>query len=204
MIFDDILTRVVPYVSGCPDDVAIQHLRQAAREFCERTLLWTVMSEAVLTTPGQALYPLDLDAQQERVQLMDAWVDGQRYAVLDSRLGHAKVRRPCASDRFVYLEGPLDLIVHPTPTQDAKEIIVQMAVKPTLDADEWPDDYAEHVMDISYGAISSLSRLPKKAWSDRQQALDFQAQFESRIQTVGIKVSKGFANRSPRAHSRFL
>lgn len=202
MTWDEFVPRVLPWTSGCPDQVVVQHVVQAARDFCERTSVWTVISDPLLTSVGLALYPLDLDEQQERVKLIDAWVDNRRTKVVDSRLGRALARRGCGS--FLYLEGPLDIAVYPAPTADGKEVVVQMAVKPTLAADEWPDDLAEYVLDISYGAISTLSRLPKKEWTDRQQAADYRLEFENRVSSVAIKAAQGFTGRNPRGPSRFL
>lgn len=49
------LPRVLPYVPGCPEILAISHLRDAAIEFCERTKCWRVISSAVLSANGQAM-----------------------------------------------------------------------------------------------------------------------------------------------------
>ncbi len=202
MTFDDFLPHVIPYVPGCPELVALEHIKRAAREFCERTELWQVDTQPLLTSPGLATYPLDLDDEQERVKLRRVWVDGHEYRVVDSMLGHALTRRGYGT--FAYLEGPLDLMLFPVPTADALEITTQMVVKPSLAAEDWPDDFAEYVHDISHGAIATLARLPKSTWADRQLAIDERAQFEDRIQTVGFKVSQSFTGRPPSRKSRFL
>lgn len=49
------LPIVLPYVTGCPDFLAVAQLRLAAIEFCERTKCWRSISSTVLAANGQAL-----------------------------------------------------------------------------------------------------------------------------------------------------
>lgn len=202
MNFDDFLPKVIPYVPGCPDAVAIEHIRESARDFCARTLLWEVQSEPVKTRAGIVMYPLDLDDQQERIKVMKAWLDGHEIEVVDPQLGRAMAHRGYGS--FLYMDSPVDLVMYPAPTRAGQLIVVQMAVKPTLSADEWPDDFAEYMTDIAYGAVATLCRLPKKTWSDRQMAIDSGMHFVDRVQTVGMRVAQGFTGRFPRRGSRFF
>ncbi|MFP4629424.1 MAG: hypothetical protein ACLFMQ_01740, partial [Desulfohalobiaceae bacterium] len=38
--YEDIFSMIMPEVPGCPAPLAIQNLRQAAREFCQQTWIW--------------------------------------------------------------------------------------------------------------------------------------------------------------------
>lgn len=49
------LPRVLPYVPGCPEVLAVAHLRDAAIEFCERTKCWRAISSVALSANGQAM-----------------------------------------------------------------------------------------------------------------------------------------------------
>lgn len=49
------LPRVLPYVPGCPEILAVSHLRDAAIEFCERTKCWRHISKTTLSANGRAM-----------------------------------------------------------------------------------------------------------------------------------------------------
>ena len=50
--FSDLLPKVLPSVPGCPQPLAIQHIRDAAVRVCERTLAWRYVQPKFNLTPG--------------------------------------------------------------------------------------------------------------------------------------------------------
>lgn len=203
MIWEDMLNRVLPYVSGCPDQVAVEHLREAAREFCRRTRLWQFESTPVPTIAGESAYQLDLDEGQEIILLSGAWVDGQVTAVVTAAEGRASLQHG-TEDRFVYLDDPFDINVNPVPTINDLNVVVQMVVQPSVDSTDWPDDFSEYVPDIAKGAVRTLALLPRKEWTDRQVAADQGAMFNQRAAVVSIQVSRNKSSVARRARPRFL
>jgi hypothetical protein len=202
--WSDFLPQVLPFTPGCPDMLAIDHIRSAAREFAGETGCWNYETAPVLTKAGVAIYPLDLDSQQERVRLIGhAYLDRCRYDVLDGMLGRARARTQ-SGGRFVYLEGPQDVVVYPPPAVDGQQLVLTLAVRPSAGADTWPDDLGEHVNDIAQGAISTLCRLPKKEWSDRQQAKDAFELFQQAKGTVAWQVATGYTGALPQMRHRGL
>jgi hypothetical protein len=202
--FDDFLPEVLPYVEGCPDAVAVNHIIKAARTFCARTLVWNYdTEEPTLTVIGQTVYPIDLDSDQERVKILSAWLDDAEIEVLDQSSGRRSQRRGACSS-FIYAPNAIDLVLQPAPTADDQRIDLQLAVKPSLTATEWPDDLAEHVTDIAHGAISSLCMLPRVSWTNLVLAATERAMFKDRIGTVGFNVSRGFSLYKPRARVTFF
>jgi hypothetical protein len=188
----DFLPQVLPYTPGCPDLLAVDHIRSAAREFAGETGCWNYMTAPVVTRAGVAIYPLDVDSSQERVRLIGHALLGTcRYDVVDGMLGRAQARTQ-RGGRFVYLEGPQDVVIYPPPVVDGEPLVLQLAVRPSMTADYWPDDLAEHVNDIAQGAVATLCRLPKKEWSDRQQAKDAFELFQQAKGTVAWQVATGY------------
>jgi hypothetical protein len=63
--FTDLLPKVLPSVPGCPQPLAVQHIRDAAIRACERTLAWRYMQPKFRLLPGVFEYeyqkPADAD-----------------------------------------------------------------------------------------------------------------------------------------------
>jgi hypothetical protein len=55
--FTALLPKVLPSVPGCPQPLALQHIRDAAIRVCERTLAWRHVQPPFALTPGVHEYP---------------------------------------------------------------------------------------------------------------------------------------------------
>jgi len=187
--FDDFLPHVLPSVEGCPDEVARDHVVKAAREFCGRTLVWNYATTPIAAEAGKANYTLQLAADRELVRVLMVDVDGVEYVVPNAVTGRAAQRRACG--RVCIVQGPQDFTLVPAPDIEGTPIVTEIAVKPKLTSNYWPDDLAEHVSDIAHGAIATLCMLPRKEWTETSIAAAEQTMFSARISTVGAKISRG-------------
>lgn len=201
MTWDDFLPHVLPYVVGCPEGLAIDHIIKSAREFCARTLVWQVEASAT-TVAGQAAYTIPLGANQELVRLLNVNVNGSDFAVPNLTTGR-KLARAGVSGTAT-LVGPKSISLSPVPDVAGLVILVEAAVKPALALSAWPDDLIEHITDIAPGAIASLCLIPKQDWTDMNTASTQQAAFNTRISTVGHKVSKGHGRTRQAANITFI
>lgn len=202
MTFDDFLTHVLPYTPGCPDAVAVDHVRKAARAFCSRTLVWNYAANPIAAEAGKANYTLQLGDDQELVRVLLVEVDGTEYEIPSGSRGRQLVRY--GGCNVCVMQGAQDFTLAPAPQIDGLEIITDIAVKPSLAGNYWPDDFAEFVPDIAAGAIASLCLIPKVEWSDVATAQVQQSVFNGRIGTVGTKVSKGLGSTSKRQRVCFF
>ncbi len=193
MDFSAFLPHVLQYTPGCPESLAIDHIRKAARMFCARTQCWN-FEDRLLTGNGQDVYPLPVDDDIERVKLTALRVDGTTYTTVDATRGRSWGRDQNSS-RFGFLSAPSEITVNPVPRSDDREIFMQLSVKPSLTSTEWPDELAEYIDDIAHGAVSSLAGIPKEAWTDRQVASDHYAMFMQRCSAVSINVARGYQSR---------
>jgi hypothetical protein len=55
--FTTLLPKVLPNVPGCPQPLALQHIRDAAIRVCERTLAWRYVQPSFALSPGVHEYP---------------------------------------------------------------------------------------------------------------------------------------------------
>jgi hypothetical protein len=73
--FTDVLPKVLPSVPGCPQPLAVQHIRDAAIRVCERTLAWRYVQPTFDLLPGVHEYVYDKPAEAEVHVLFDAMVN---------------------------------------------------------------------------------------------------------------------------------
>jgi hypothetical protein len=203
----EFMPHVLPFVPSCPEQLAIDHVIEAARTFCTRTKAWSVEPDVLLTTAGIDTYPLALEDETERVQLMGAWLDGHALGILSAQRGRAlRATRYQGCSRTAQLDGTQDVRITPAPDRGDLELVLDIAVRPTINATEWPDDLAEHVKAIATGAIGTLAWIPKQPFSDRQVATDYTQMFAGRCQSVMLDVARNYSTRDgwSRRTTRFV
>lgn len=203
MKFEDFLPRVLPWASNCPESVALQHIVDAARMFCVRTLVWNYECDPIESAAGVDRYALQIGDGQELVRVMQVHVGPCGYAVRRGTTARSAVRRQCSSE-FAFMDGPLTLCLNPAPSADGAEIRADIAVKPSISAEEWPDDLEENIPDIAHGAIATLCLLPRQDWSNPSLATVQAALFEARMVDVSAKVQKGYGNTYMRGRAEFF
>jgi hypothetical protein len=201
MNFEVILPRVMPSVKGCMEALALDHIVMAARTFCSRTMLWQYDS-TILSASGVGRYTLQIEDEQELVRLLLAEVNGVPYSIPTGAQGRRLARQ--GAGNYCTLVGTQDFVLSPAPDFDGTKIVTDIAVKPSLKATQWPDDFEEYVADLARGAVGSLTGMPKKDWTDQGVSQAAMADFNSRINTVALQVSRGFgtSHRTVRAQMR--
>lgn len=183
---EDFLTKVLPFAPGCPEPTAIEHIRNAAIEFCEETRLWRSEDtfevgddpNVVCTPQGAVIHDI------ERCDFNGKRLDPASISWLDEH--HPDWR----SDEFK-LQGPPRYFtqvcpdtVRVVPFQQGR-LKVWLRLKPAEDAEQVPDFIAtQHRSTIGWGALAGILMLPNQTFTDPNRATYFQAKFD---QSLGRK-----------------
>ena len=192
MNWDGFYPYVLPSVIGCPNPTVDHHIRQAAIEFCRRTLCYTVTLDPITADGVSFKFDLDLPSQTQPVKIMAAEVAGRDYPVVDTQRGLQLVRQDSVAD-FCFTQDKKTLNVHPLRTK-GESVVVDMALMPTQTATSIADDVAvPYMQEIAYGAIASLQMLPGQAWTDPGMASANKTLFNQRIATVSMHFARGQA-----------
>ncbi|HWH83244.1 MAG TPA: hypothetical protein VNU71_13520 [Burkholderiaceae bacterium] len=196
MKLDAFLPSVLPSVPGCPDLLAIDYVRRAAREFAGGTLCWNYTLPVIPAEAGAADYTLQLPDGQELVRVLLVEVDGEPYEVPYGPIARQRLRRGVGGQ--CVMQGAQDFSLSPAPSIDGTEILTDVAVRPTLASNYWPDDLSEYQNDIAAGAIGMLAMLPKQPWTDDKTAAAQGALFADRKSIVALKIQRAFSNSAQR------
>lgn len=196
--YDTFLSEVVPYVRDCPEFVAINAIRNACIEFCEKTLYLRQQVEDITVVSGQAVYDIGLSSihtsvacvvsatlgryplvprqEQDLVELY-----GGDWRTLSGAVQHITqdeldtVRLVLVPDR-VYTD-PLSLIAALRPMRTSTSIDRRIF-----------ESWAEV---IGFGARARLHNTPGQPYNDEAAGAKFRVWFESGCSKATIAANKG-------------
>ena len=190
MIWSDFYPWVLPSVQGCPNPTLDLHIRQAAIEFCRRTLCWVRTLDPVQANGMDIRFDLDLPSQTQAVKLMAVAVNGLEYLLVDTQRGLQLVRQGSGAD-FSFTQDKLTLDVHPLRAR-GNSIEVDMALAPSFNASSIETDVASpYLQEIAQGALATLQMMTGVAWSDSVLAGANKALFNQRVATVAMHFARG-------------
>lgn len=183
---EDFLTKVLPFAPGCPEPTAIEHIRNAAIEFCEETRLWRFEDtfdvgndpNVVCVPHGAVIQDIErCDFEGRKLEPVGiGWLDEHypRWRSDEFNMG--------AEPRYFTQMFPDTVRVVPSKQGRVK---VWLRLKPAEDAEQVPDFIAtQHRNMIGWGALASILMLPNQTFSDPNRAAYFQARFD---QSLGRK-----------------
>ena len=201
--FSTLFTDVLSQAQDCPKVVAVNEIRKAAIELCEKSAIWTRNHDAIYTYKNGAEYDLDdtpTDAEVDR--LLDAKLDGRPFAIGGPRdlfdIGTDEIGTPkvCAIVR------PQVISLSPVPA-GRHALLIRVAYKPSNAATEMDDDIMQKWRDtLVQGALYRLKMMANKPWSDTQTAAVHKTLFDQGLRQAKLKAVTGYGSTSNTVRSR--
>jgi hypothetical protein len=171
--------KVSPHVPGCPPFLMDQEIVEAARTFCEDTLIWQDPpgSEQQLVPDGTlTIFPLTIAEGSEFVGISAVTRNG--INLVDGKDFAADVQ----SDRIILTNAPAAIEV----------VKVKRIYKPAEKAASLPDFLLKkHCAPIAYLATSRLCLMKDKEWSDPRKAVLMDSLYMAEGQNTIAKALKG-------------
>ncbi|AEZ50870.1 hypothetical protein DC1_00052 [Burkholderia phage DC1] len=182
---DDFLTKVLPFAPGCPEPTAFEHIRAAARDFCETTRLWRFDDTFELgDDPNVMCTPQDAVIHEiERCDFNGKKLDPASLDWLDDRYPdwRSETQLWTGQPQFFTQVCPDTVRVVPAPLEQGS-VKVWLRLKPSEDCEQLPDFlFREHGTLISWGALGSILMLPNQTFSNPNQAVFFQGKFDNAL-----------------------
>jgi len=170
---EELLPKVIQYAPGCPDITAVDHLRDAAIQLCERTRCWRVQDE--FQTSGLESEVFCVPDCASLYQIEKAWFNEME---LEARSPHLDMLfHDCGQPRFISQVSPNSIRLEPF---GRGTLHLSMYLKPSPNAEVLPcflfDQFARALGD---GALSTLLLLPNQPFSNPQLGMAFAAKFEA-------------------------
>lgn len=189
------LRDVTPAALRCPAMMAMDAIRDAAAEFCERTLVWRVLFDGLAAdAAGDLNVSPPPNGEVERV--LEVWADGERLEpALESSLDRARPGWRDATGRpgafIVYPDHAIRL--YPAPGDQASTSIrVQSALKPADAAEVVPDLlFKQWRQPITAGARARILDQPGMPWFNAGLAAVYRQQFRDGVSRAKAAMLKG-------------
>jgi len=191
----EFLPEVMLDVSGCPDQVAINAVKQSAIEFCNQSRVWREQLSDLVTAQSDPDYPLD------SLVPTDSEVLGVH------KLQHNDLSKPLSTiakqqldiyrltdteEKPYYFNNDTPMIVRLYPTPNAiYTMFIWAHLKPTKLSTSGPDFlYNDWLEPIAHGAKARLKSMSGRQWMDKSMVRHHRREFINGWTEARIRDSK--------------
>lgn len=210
--WDDYLPEVLSEADGVPYKMAINEIRNAAIELCEKSEIWRSNLDALNISVGEGEYLLDIPNDAEVISLRWATHNGVTITPtsedeLDTEWNNSRSenwRVKTGDPTGIYMQDPYTARVVPLPvTALANGLLVGVSLKPAEDSYEGPKLLYTHWKEaIAYGAKWKLLGMKKRPWYDATSAENDRVRFFRKISMAKIRARKSGARTTTHVRMR--
>lgn len=196
--FEDFLPEVMPYVPGCPEAVAVNAIRNAAIEFCRKSLWLLYEHDPIQTVAYEGAYELDLPTDYEMVVIYSAMCDG-RPLTPAGEVDIVNIVPAEGQPRYITQIDTFNVRLFPKPVIAGLTVQMFVAIAPTRSSVTCEDSLAERWAErIGYGARARLYEIPGQPFSNPDQAFKYQKMFSTAIGEAKVERSRGLTRATMR------
>lgn len=210
--YDNFLPEVMQFMPDVAEVVAINAIRNAAIEFCEKTRFWQIDVSPIDIVAFQNNYVVETPADTKYVGMVSAYYDtnllipkGPDELARIYRMGDWQ--QVNGTPQYITQIIRPEVVVVPTPdAAKAGALHIRAAIAPTRDSSEISTDiYENYLMIIANGAKAILYNTPGQPYFDRTAAKECMMYFRAGIANTRIAIDKGLTRSSTRAEfQRFV
>ena len=196
--YEAFLSRVLPEVTGCPEIVAVQAIKDACIEFCEKSHVYQVDLDAVTTVNGLGEYDLEPPTGYVVARLMNVWFGNDKLAPAAPDM----IRVPDAyrqtagqsNPKFYFQKTAKTVSVLPVPDKTTvSALTIRASLKPTRASESIDDEiFEEYAEIVSHGAKYRLMLSPGKPYSNQAAAVIEKGLFDAGINKARLRANTGY------------
>lgn len=204
--YEKFLPEVMQYVRDVPEVVALQAIRNACIEFCEKTMILEQSLDPQPLIAGVHTYDLDPDNSGYRViNIVEAW-NGDQFLIPKSIESLTTIYRVTnwetlqGNPYYYYRPRPSEMRLVPTPAVSNQSFLrVKAAVTPTRTSTTIDSDIFERYLEyIAWGARARLYDTPNQPYYDATSSMTYAKKFNDKIAEVRALVNRGNVRASNR------
>lgn len=190
--FSAFYDHLLPELPGCTTAFLDLHLRQVARDFCERTSAWRGDTSPVDPDGAELTYALVLPEDKvDLVRLSKFTVNGVLWwqdRIADPRECAEAARFGPGNPPFT-LDADSELYTMRELPDGA--MVFTAAMKPSLAATSLPDLLLnQHLESLRAGVFSRLMRMGGKKWSNPPLAVAYESEFTRRMNRAALTAAR--------------
>lgn len=210
--YEQFLPQVTQYVPDVSEFIAVDAIRNAAIEFCEKTLFWQINTDPITVVENQANYPIQTPADTKLVQVIVGYYD-TNLLIPKAPDQLADIYRMgdwqniAGAPQYITQIIKPEIVLVPYPYQTQADLLtLRIAIAPTRDSQEIDSEiYEQWAETIAMGARARLFAQAKQPYYDKQASIDALKMFRYDINRARIAVNKGLTRTSPQVeYQRFV
>lgn len=198
------LPEVLPFVPDCPEIVAINAIRNACIDFCNKTWFWQLDLDPLPVVANVANYPIDVPRGTEFLGLAGCWVSG----IMVIPKSHDELTRKFRGMDWRALDGGTpryvtqidtdEIMLVPRPnTTEQNSLTIRAVVAPAIDSEGVEDSLLRHHRKIiAMGARAYLHDTMGQPFSNVSLAERLEFKFNRECSKVRITVNRGLSRSS--------
>lgn len=190
--FSSFYDPILPELRGCTTTLLDFHLRQVARDFCDRTDCWVDTFPTIQMAESTLSYfVLTQEPKSQLVRLRRMTINGSlQWSALAPDPDDIVVPRfPPHKPPFT-LDYNTDLLT--LREQPAGDIVLVGSMKPTLAVTVLPDLLLNtHLEAMRTGVLSRLMRMGSKPWSNPELSEFYRTEYEAAINSAALIAARG-------------
>jgi hypothetical protein len=169
------LSRMLPYLVGCPEPLAQQALLDSAIDFCSRTNAVSINLDPITAIKNIATYEVETPAQTGVSVIQKVWYDNRLLMPAAYEQATDIYNQPNGTPRFFfgeYVDEVYSITVVPAPEKTLPNgLRVRASLTPTRNATQVHDVlYDRYAEGIVHGAIAIVAAIPDQSYSDLTMA----------------------------------
>lgn len=196
MLFDDLLSELLPDVPNCPDALALKALRNAAIEFCTKTHAWNVLLTSFPLVDLTQTYAITSQGDGSRaVAALWGWCNGRevRAKALSEIIAAMPDWQTALGPTPIYLNqqaGADGVTLYPKPMNSNGALLqLRVAFAPGLTSTGVPDAVGnDYFQSLVAGAKANLMLTQGKAWSNPSLGAVWAQKFANDMVETRIRV----------------
>ena len=202
--YEDFLPEVLPYVPECPEIVAVNAIRNAVIEFCDKSLWLIYEHDPISLIAYQGVYELDLPDDTMSARILDAWISNLPMAPRGEddlkRIYPIAWREMEGRPQFYTQLDPGEVYFVPKPiVNDTDAVKMLIALKPTRESVTCDDSiYERWAEQIGQGARARIHEIPGQTFSDPGLAIRNRTLFEVAIGEAKVERNRGLTRANQR------
>lgn len=191
------LPEVLPYAPHCPEVFAVNAIRNAAIEFCERSHWLVYENDPITGVANLAYYTLNPPNDMRVLRVINAWYDqfplvGKSEQELRSMFLTDWRKQQGAPRYFTQLQDDEIMLVGTPTVTEAGALAVIASIQPTRVSVSTQDSlYDRWAETIAYGAKARLYAAPGQPFTNIKLAGEAQAMFRNGIGKATIERNRG-------------
>lgn len=184
--WDKYFSRVMPEVKGVPAPMAIQAIRDSAREFCQKTWVW------------QDNVPYEV--QEDQREILVVLPDDTRLVSVVYLLENGNYKQ---LPEDIYIKAKDSPIDSEFEADKSREYEARVALKPSESCAGGPDWlYNDHAESVAHGAKARLMYDARKDWGHPDLAMMHHQLFRKAIAAERIRMQQGYTRKAGRIKPR--